>query len=97
MLESMRPPIETSGDGHASSGDALGRGVLEGVAATVNFDGEATIAFDETGAPFSYSKAAGTVSPLSSGSIILNRGQESVTVTVEPVSGEINVLPPNAR
>ena len=57
---------------------------------SASFDGSATIAFDETGVPYSYS--AGAATPLSStGSIVLSCGNYTLTIFVSPNTGEISV------
>jgi prepilin-type N-terminal cleavage/methylation domain-containing protein len=57
---------------------------------SASFDGQSTIAFDETGIPYSWS--SGTATPLSSpGSIVLTCGSYSLTISVSPNTGEISV------
>ncbi|MGD0137305.1 MAG: type II secretion system protein [Tepidisphaeraceae bacterium] len=57
---------------------------------SVNFNGQSTIAFDETGVPYFYS--SGPPTPLTgTGSIRLNSGSYSVTVSVAQDTGEITV------
>jgi prepilin-type N-terminal cleavage/methylation domain-containing protein len=57
---------------------------------SANFNGQTTIAFDETGVPYSYN--AGVATPLSSaGTIVLTSGDYSLTISVAPDTGEITV------
>jgi prepilin-type N-terminal cleavage/methylation domain-containing protein len=55
-----------------------------------SFNGQTTIAFDETGVPYSYN--AGTATPLSgAGSVVLTCGSYSLTISVSPDTGEVTV------
>lgn len=57
---------------------------------SANFNGQTTIAFDETGVPYSYN--AGTATPLSgTGTITLDCGTYSLTISVVQDTGEISV------
>ncbi len=53
-----------------------------------DFDSQQTITFDYLGSPYS---AAGTGTPLSSGSVTLNAEAFSVSVVVEPMTGYITI------
>ena len=67
-------------------------GSLAGVTlGTVNFDTQAILAFDELGAPYSYSTVTSTLSPLNSGTVTVVCGSHITTVSVMPYSGEILV------
>jgi prepilin-type N-terminal cleavage/methylation domain-containing protein len=69
-----------SGPNNVSSDVALG---------AVSFNGQSTIAFDETGVPWSYN-SGGTLQALNgTGSIQLNSGSYSVTISVAQDTGEI--------
>ena len=58
---------------------------------TADFDGQAGLAFDPLGAPYSVA-TDGTTTPLAAqGKIKITAGAFSLTVTVEPYTGEINV------
>jgi prepilin-type N-terminal cleavage/methylation domain-containing protein len=57
--------------------------------ASVGFNGQSTIAFDELGEPYSYN--AGTLTPLSgSGTIVLTNGNNSLTISVAQDTGDIS-------
>lgn len=52
---------------------------------TVNFDGKTTMAFDELGQPLSWDPATNTTAPfVGTGTIVLQSGTFSMTVSVEP-------------
>jgi len=57
---------------------------------SANFDGETTISFDYLGSPYSVD-ASGNSSALNSGTIILQAGGMTRTVTIEAVTGFISV------
>lgn len=60
------------------------------VLGSANFNGQTTIAFDETGVPYSY--ASGTATPLNgSGTISLTCNNYSLTISVAQDTGEITV------
>ena len=56
---------------------------------TVNFDGNTTIAFNDLGVPMSVS-SAGVAQTMNSGSVVIKAPKASITVTVQPYSGEVN-------
>jgi len=61
---------------------------------TVNIEGCTTIAFDELGVPYSYNAGTGLTTPLSTsgGSTIpVKCGTFTLTISVEPYTGEIKV------
>jgi type II secretion system protein H len=64
---------------------------LERVAlGTVNFGGQTIVAFDELGSPYSFDGS--TMTPLiNSGTIIVSAGVASLTISVEPYTGEATV------
>ncbi|HET6251773.1 MAG TPA: GspH/FimT family pseudopilin [Tepidisphaeraceae bacterium] len=69
----------------------LGDGPLGGVSiAAANFDGSATIAFDERGMPWSCGEGNAPM-PLDHGEILLKCGEITATLTISPVTGQINV------
>jgi prepilin-type N-terminal cleavage/methylation domain-containing protein len=54
--------------------------------------GETTVAFDATGVPYSYDTGSRTTTELTSaGTVVVTSGNYSVTVTVEPNTGDISV------
>ncbi len=61
---------------------------------SVSFDGKSTVAFDALGTPYSYDPAAAAgnrLSPLSNGSLKLSSGNQTLTINIEPYSGELTV------
>ena len=70
---------------------SVNTGSLTGVKFTsVNFDGNTTVVFDAMGVPYSYNASTGTAA-LVSGAVVIGAGQNKMTVSVAPYSGEINV------
>jgi prepilin-type N-terminal cleavage/methylation domain-containing protein len=57
---------------------------------TVSFDGQTIVAFDEMGVPYAVT-AAGASSAMTAGSIKLKCGTYTLTVTLEPFTGELKV------
>lgn len=69
----------------------LGTGTLSSVKiVSPNFDGNTVVAFDAMGVPYSWNSTSGA-SALASGSVQLQAGQNKLTVSVAPYSGEITV------
>ena len=69
----------------------LGTGSLANVSlVSPTFDGQTTVAFDAMGVPYSWSSATGAVA-LTTGSVQLKSGTNTLTVQVAPYSGEITV------
>ena len=67
-------------------------GPLHGVTVgKIDFNGALTLAFDATGAAAAYSPDAASLSPLTHGSIELTSGQSTLTLTIEPFTGAINI------
>lgn len=63
---------------------------LHGVEITsVSFDGSGIVWFDPLGTP--YSGDIGSPTPLTSGSVVLSAGDNSVTISVEPVTGRVTI------
>jgi prepilin-type N-terminal cleavage/methylation domain-containing protein len=59
------------------------------------FDGRATLAFDELGAPYSYDSGTNTIIPLAAaGQIRIASGTFTMTVGLEPFTGELTVSTP---
>jgi hypothetical protein len=57
---------------------------------SVNFDGNTTLAFDELGQPLSWSASTRTTAPLvNSGSIMIQSGTYSITVSIEPYTANL--------
>lgn len=81
------PYVVTFGPGAATALAAAGF-------SQVSFDGQATLAFDELGVPYSYNAAAvpsARLVPLSAGSVKVSSGNQSLTLTIEAYTGEITV------
>jgi len=55
---------------------------------SANFDGNAALAFDALGAPLAVA-SDGTAAALVSGSVVVGAGQNSMTITVAPYTGEL--------
>lgn len=69
----------------------VGTGSLARVALqSASFDGNATIAFDQMGVPWSWNSTTG-LAPMSAGSVVFKAGVNQLTVSVAPYSGEITV------
>jgi hypothetical protein len=58
---------------------------------SANFDGNAGLAFDTLGAPYSVTTAGVMAALVSQGQIKVQAGTNVLTVTIEPYTGEINV------
>ena len=58
---------------------------------SATFDGQATLAFDPMGVPYSYNASTGALSALNAGSVVIKSGAYQVTVSVAPFSGELRV------
>ena len=56
-----------------------------------SFDGKAGLAFDSLGAPYSVATDGTTAALVAQGQIKVTAGTYTLTVTVEPYTGEINV------
>jgi prepilin-type N-terminal cleavage/methylation domain-containing protein len=57
---------------------------------SASFNGQSTIAFDETGVPYSYN--AGALTPLSEpGTVVLESGNSTVTISVAKDTGDLTV------
>jgi len=57
---------------------------------TANFDGSNIVWFDQLGIPYSGSISE-TAVPLNSGSVIVRAKDETITVSVEPMTGRISI------
>jgi prepilin-type N-terminal cleavage/methylation domain-containing protein len=57
----------------------------------VSFDTQAVLMFDELGAPYAYNETTNTSASLVAGSVRLRSGTYTLTITVEPYSGELRV------
>jgi prepilin-type N-terminal cleavage/methylation domain-containing protein len=66
---------------------------LEKVSLTsTNFGGPTTIGFDPLGSPFTYDAGSnGTTTLGTTGTIVLTSGEASLTISVEPFTGELTV------
>jgi prepilin-type N-terminal cleavage/methylation domain-containing protein len=58
---------------------------------SVNFDGKATLAFDWLGAPYSVNDTTGAATALASGSIVVQSGSATQTVSVDAITGQVEV------
>jgi prepilin-type N-terminal cleavage/methylation domain-containing protein len=58
---------------------------------SASFDGQTTIAFDAMGTPYSYNPLTNTTSVLSAGSIVVNTGACTLTISVQSGTGELSV------
>lgn len=69
-----------------------GPGPIRDVAIDVaNFDGKTILMFDELGTPYSYDAGTNTEASLTAGQIRLICRQLTLTITVEPFSGELRI------
>jgi len=68
-------------------------GLIDVTLTSAAFDSKMTIAFDELGAPYSYDTTAGMLS-LSSGQIKLTSDGYTLTLNVQPYTGEITLQTP---
>ncbi len=68
-------------------------GTLSGIIISeCDFAGQATIGFDELGSPMAYNTATNTISTLTSaGTIRIQSGDLSLTISIEPYTGEMSV------
>ena len=67
------------------------RSALENSSLTsTNFGGPTILGFDELGSPFSYDGTTST-SLVNSGTIVITSGAASLTIAVEPFTGELSV------
>ena len=57
----------------------------------VSFDGNPILYFDELGTPHSYDPDTETATALAAGSIRLKSHELTLTISVEPYSGELKV------
>jgi prepilin-type N-terminal cleavage/methylation domain-containing protein len=57
----------------------------------VTFDAKTALAFDELGTPYACDAATGACTPLTAGSIRLKSRAYTLTITVQPYSGELRV------
>jgi prepilin-type N-terminal cleavage/methylation domain-containing protein len=58
---------------------------------TVSFDTHTILMFDELGAPYAYNGTTNTASALIAGSIVLRSNAYTLTITVKPFSGELQI------
>jgi hypothetical protein len=57
----------------------------------VSFDGKTVVMFDDLGAPYAYDLLTNAATPLAAGSVRLKCNTYTLTVTVEPYTGELKV------
>jgi prepilin-type N-terminal cleavage/methylation domain-containing protein len=73
-------------------GSTGSNGLTSTVVTSRSFDGQATLAFDELGTPYSYNSTTTAFTPLANdGTIVLTTGSYALTISVEPFTGEISV------
>ena len=72
-------------------GAARDDGLRDVTLAGVTFDGQTVLAFDELGTPFAYDEFTATPTAMNAGSVTLASGEYTITITVEPYSGELRV------
>lgn len=59
---------------------------------STNFGGPTIMGFDELGSPFAYDAVSNTITPMATaGTIVLTCGGMSLTISIEPYTGEITV------
>ena len=59
---------------------------------SANFGGQTTIAFDEMGATYSYNSVSNTTTSMTSaGTIVVSSGNYSLTISVDPDTGDMGV------
>lgn len=73
-----------------SGGD---QGLQDVTLVSADFDGSATLAFDELGAPYAYDSTLGMV-PLATGTIKVSCEGFEITISIEPSTGELTVSTP---
>lgn len=57
-----------------------------------SFGGPSIVGFDEMGSPFSYDTGTSTATSLTaSGTVVLTSGSSSLTISIEPYTGEVTV------
>ncbi len=89
----IRHPV-SQGDYTTKFGSGGTSGLASCQIGTVSFDGKSTIVFDEMGCPWSYdpTRPAGSqLQELVAGSVVVKSGQMSLTVKVEPYTGNLSV------
>lgn len=59
---------------------------------TAGFDSKSVLMFDELGTPMAYDNDTGTYSPMTNGSIKLVCGGLTLTIVIEPFSGELRLV-----
>lgn len=93
LMSSVSPKvIITQPVQHTPYEMVFGTGALKSVSpGTISFDGQTTLAFDALGVPYSYNSSTQTLTALAAGSIILQSGDYTLTVSIQPYSGEVKV------
>jgi len=93
VLDAMDPPHVIADPALTQPLDRiLGAGALKGVQLeTADFDGGHVLAFDAMGMPYGYCLATGFLTPLKSGSVILRERSQTLTVSIEPGSGQTKI------
>ncbi|HYE21185.1 MAG TPA: type II secretion system protein [Tepidisphaeraceae bacterium] len=93
-LVAVTHPLTKASSYVATFGTGGTAGLTDVALDTVSFEGKTTIAFDELGVPYYYDPGTNTTTALSvsAGSTIkLTSGKFSLTITIEPYTGEIKV------
>ena len=80
------------GDYITTFGASAGPGSFaDATIADVDFDDQTVLAFDELGSPYAYNLATSTMTPLNDGQIVVQSGTFTLSITIEPYTGEITV------
>lgn len=74
-----------------SVGDAANGELSSVILASASFDSKTVLGFDEMGVPLGVDAATGAATALSGGSITLQSDDFTMTITIEPYSGELKV------
>jgi len=93
-LVAITHPLTKESSYVATFGTGGTNGLTDVALTSASFEGKTTIAFDELGVPYYYDPVANTTTALSTtgGSTIkLTSGKFSMTITIEPYTGEIKV------
>jgi prepilin-type N-terminal cleavage/methylation domain-containing protein len=93
-LVDIQQPVTKASSYLANFGAGGTSGLTECSLGTVSFEGQTTVVFDELGVPYAYDPVANTTTALTTtgGSTVqVKSGKFTLTVTVEPYTGEIKV------
>lgn len=97
ILEQMTPavvyikhPVEAS-NFIVQLGDTGQKPIRSVTLDNITFDGKTILAFDELGTPYSYDAGTSVLTSLTAGSVRLASGPLTMTITIEPFSGELRL------